>query len=108
LYKTPPKKWGGLVAIKFKILKEAKMKNYILLDAILEKNSMTLKSRKQKVEESHMNYFFENFKTITRTYVAEKPRYFDIRSGDELSWNKVRKTFWLWVEQKLFDLEKLE
>jgi len=84
------------------------MENYILLDAVLEKNSMPLKSRILKVEDSHINYFFENFKTINRIYVAEKPRYFDSRNGNELSWSRVRKTFWIWVEQKLFDLEKLD
>ena len=83
---------------------------YTYLDQVnnWDKENMTFSYLHYSVEESHFNKFLEITGLFHRIYINEKAVYLNLvdgetyKSGSKVSETKVKKAFWLWINQEIF------
>lgn len=89
------------------------MKTYTYLDEVnnRQKEFMTFSSLQDRIEGCHFNKFLEITGLFHRVYINEKPVYLNLidgetyKSGSKVSETKVKKAFWLWIGEELFNLQ---
>jgi hypothetical protein len=85
-------------------------KNYTYLDQVnnSDKEIMSFSYLHYRIEESHFNKFLEITGLFHRIYINEKAVYLNLvdgetyKSGSKVSETKVKKAFWLWINQEIF------
>ena len=89
------------------------MKTYTYLDEVnnSRKDSMTFSYLHYSIEVCHFNKFLEITGLFHRVYINEKAVYLNkvdgetYKAGSKVSETKVKKAFWLWIGEQMFNVQ---
>lgn len=87
------------------------MKTYTYLDEVNNSDIITFSSLQYRIEVCHFNKFLEITGLFHRVYINEKAVYLNLvngetyKAGSKVSETKVKKAFWLWIGEQMFNVQ---